>query len=112
MGAFKRFDGFHLASSLWPKLSRFHAQIDQHDASKGFLIGFVANYLEGSEQGSPRGALDAVLLFGPRQDAEKRRWRVATYETISEPPGPLELIAASSDDGLVVDASAKLNLRR
>lgn len=112
MGAFKRFDGFHLASSLWPELSRFHAQIDQHDASKGFLIGFLVNYLEGAVQGSERGALDAVLFFGSRQDAEKRRWRVATYETVSDPPGPLKLVASSSDDGLTVPASAKLNLRR
>ena len=41
IGAFKRFDGFHLASSLWPNLSRFHAQLDQHDAAKGFVIGFI-----------------------------------------------------------------------
>lgn len=112
MGAFKRFDGFHLASSLWPELSRFHAQIDQHDASQGFLIGFLVNYLEGAVQGSERGALDAVLFFGARQDAEKRRWRVATYETVAVPPGPLKLVASSSDDGLTVSASAKLNLRR
>ena len=112
IGAFKRFDGFHLASSLWPNLSRFHAQVDQHDAAKGFVIGFIVNYLKGWEEGSAIGTLDALILFGDRQDTPKRRLRVATYSTVSDPPGPLTLISVSSDDGLMVSAEAKLNLRR
>lgn len=112
IGAFKRFDGFHLATSLWPKLSRFHAQIDQHDTAKGYVIGFLVNYLEGAEESSARGSLDALILFGDRQDTPKRRLRVATYSTVSDPPGPLNLVSASSDDGLMVSSEAKLNLRR
>ena len=112
MGAFKRFDGFHLATALWPELSRFHAQIDQHDAAKGYVIGFLVNYLEGAEESSARGRLDALILFGDRQDTPKRRLRVATYSTVSQPPGPLNLVSVSSDDGLMVSAEAKLNLRR
>ncbi len=112
IGAFKRFDGFHLAASMWPMLSRFDAQIDQHDEGKGYVIGFLVNYLEGGEESSPRGTLDALILFGDRQDAPKRRLRVATYSTVSEPPGPLHLVSVSSDDGLMVSSEAKLNLRR
>ncbi len=112
VGAFKRFDGFHLATALWPELSRFHAQIDQHDSAKGYVIGFIVNYLEGAQESSPRGTLDALILFGDRQDTPKRRLRVATFSTVSQPPGPLTLVASSSDDGLMVSAEAKLNLRR
>ncbi|MEE2836134.1 MAG: hypothetical protein VYB65_08975 [Myxococcota bacterium] len=112
VGAFRRFDGFHLARTLWPNLSRFHAQIDQHDAAKGFIIGYLAHYAQGAAEGSSQGALDAVILFGERQDTRQRRLRVATFETIADPPGPLELIAASSDDGLRVSSEARLNLRR
>lgn len=112
MGAFKRYDGFHLATSLWPELSRFHAQIDQHDSARGYIIGFIVNYLEGAEESAPRGTLDALILFGDRQDTPKRRLRVATFSTVSDPPGPLILVASSSDDGLMVSAEAKLNLRR
>ena len=112
VGAFKRFDGFHLATALWPELSRFHAQIDQHDSAKGYVIGFIVDYLEGAQESSPRGTLDALILFGDRQDTPKRRLRVATFSTVSQPPGPLTLVASSSDDGLMVSAEAKLNLRR
>jgi hypothetical protein len=111
-GAFKRFDGFHLAAALWPSLSRFYAQIDQHDRSRGLLIGMVVAYQEGEEQGSPKGEIDAVLLFGERQDSPQRGLRVATYSTIADPPSPLQLIAASSDDSLQVAATAKLRLER
>jgi hypothetical protein len=111
-GAFKRFDGFHLAAALWPRLSRFHAQIDQDDRSLGLLIGMLVTYQEGEEQGSPKGEIDAVLLFGERQDSPQRGLRVATYTTIADPPSPLQLIAASSDDGLRVPATAKLRLER
>ena len=112
MGAFKRFDGLHLAASLWPKFSRFDAQIDQQDAGKGYVIGFLVNYLEGAQESSVRGTLDALILFGDRQDARKRRLRVATYSTVADPPGPLKLVSASSDDGLMVSSEARLNLRR
>ena len=76
------------------------------------MIGFLVNYLEGAEESSPRGRIDALILFGDRQDTPKRRLRVATYSTISEPPGPLKLVSVSSDDGLMVSSEAKLNLRR
>ena len=111
-GAFKRFDGFHLASAIWPRLSRFHAQIDQDDRSRGVLIGHLVTYQSGSEQGSPKGEVDAIILYGTRQDAPTRGYRVASFRTVAEPPGPLELIAASSEDGLSVAATARLNLRR
>ena len=108
--ALRRFDGFHLARTLC-NLSRFHAD-RRHDAAKGFIIGYLAHYAQGAAEGSSQGALDAVILFGERQDARQRRLRVATFETIADPPGPLELIAASSDDGLRVSSEARLNLRR
>ncbi len=111
-GAFKRFDGFHMAATIWPRLSRFHAQIDQDDRARGVLIGHVVTYIAGEEQGSPRGELDALILFGARQDAPKRGFRVATFRTIADPPGPLELVAASSDDGLSVAASSRLRIHR
>ena len=77
-GAFKRFDGLNLVQSIWPRMSRFHGQLNQDDPNQGVAIGMLVNYAKGQEQGSPQGELDAVLemimsasAFVPSSDSLK-----------------------------------------
>ena len=111
-GAFKRFDGLSLAQQVWPRLSRFHALLNQDEPKQGVAIGMVLHYVSGREQGAVRGELDVAFLTGLNQQTKKRWLRVATYQTVAEPAGPLELVAVSSQDGLFASDTARFGLQR
>ena len=104
---FKRFDGSMLFRVLWPELDNVRFQLAPSDPRVG--IGFHGLILPGSKA-KGRGRMAAIVLSGNRPDSSTRDARLLIAETQLEPPGPLELVAASAPKSLRVSSEAQFRL--